>query len=238
MSILLGVRSQRNSYARHVVGLYLYASGAQRQVFSVLSHLGLSCSYPSLVGSGTQSANNVDAVSEQGQPVSIQTMDAPDGVQSILPNHVHGRHTIEDVELESGSDSSSDDEDETDLKADNMEESNSTVPKVSSTRSKTTGVGLIKRLSDACRTITREKARTTCLSYVYDNVNISFRVAEQVLGRKSALENGTCATAFSLFEATPEDLRTADLVDAFASALPLSTDDILLTTGKNLSLQG
>lgn len=53
LTVLLGTRSQRNSFARHLVGLYLYTSGAQRQVFNVLSHLGISCSYPTIVGQGT-----------------------------------------------------------------------------------------------------------------------------------------------------------------------------------------
>lgn len=49
---LLGERSQRNSYVKHVLGLYLYATGAQRQVLSVLSHLGICSSYPIIAGRG------------------------------------------------------------------------------------------------------------------------------------------------------------------------------------------
>lgn len=32
------------------MGLYAYASGAHRQVLTVLSHLGITCSYPTLTG--------------------------------------------------------------------------------------------------------------------------------------------------------------------------------------------
>ncbi|KAI0723617.1 hypothetical protein C8Q76DRAFT_767461 [Earliella scabrosa] len=46
----LGARSQKNSFARHVLGLYAYAEGAHRQVISVLSHLGITSSYPALTG--------------------------------------------------------------------------------------------------------------------------------------------------------------------------------------------
>lgn len=48
--ISLAARSQKNSYVQQVLGLYTYASGAQRQVMSVLSHLGITCSYPTLTG--------------------------------------------------------------------------------------------------------------------------------------------------------------------------------------------
>ena len=51
---LLGERSQNNSYGRHIVGLYLYATGAQRQTISVLAHMGYSSSYTSIVGTSAQ----------------------------------------------------------------------------------------------------------------------------------------------------------------------------------------
>ena len=49
--ILLGDRSQRNSYVKQVLGLYFYSTGVQRQVTAVLNSLGICCSYPALVGS-------------------------------------------------------------------------------------------------------------------------------------------------------------------------------------------
>ncbi|KAI0349390.1 hypothetical protein OH77DRAFT_1440446, partial [Trametes cingulata] len=52
--ILLRARSQRNSYVGHVMGLYLYATGASRQLVSVLSHMGLSSSYQTLAGTRTR----------------------------------------------------------------------------------------------------------------------------------------------------------------------------------------
>ena len=51
--MLLGEQSQQNSYSKHVVGLYLYASGAQRQNIGVLAHLGVSSSYPMIAGSSS-----------------------------------------------------------------------------------------------------------------------------------------------------------------------------------------
>ncbi|KAJ6517845.1 hypothetical protein DFH09DRAFT_1428362 [Mycena vulgaris] len=45
---LLGEYSHKNNYSRRIMGLYLYATGAQRQTISVMSHLGISESYQSI----------------------------------------------------------------------------------------------------------------------------------------------------------------------------------------------
>ncbi|KZV86531.1 hypothetical protein EXIGLDRAFT_680976 [Exidia glandulosa HHB12029] len=49
LSTLMRQRSRMNNMAVNHNGLYLYASGAQRQTISVLSHLGYCCSYTTLV---------------------------------------------------------------------------------------------------------------------------------------------------------------------------------------------
>ncbi|EIW77927.1 hypothetical protein CONPUDRAFT_61695 [Coniophora puteana RWD-64-598 SS2] len=49
---LLGERSNRNIVTRHVLGLYLYAGGASRQLFSILNRLGQSVSYVTVAGRG------------------------------------------------------------------------------------------------------------------------------------------------------------------------------------------
>ncbi|EJD36809.1 hypothetical protein AURDEDRAFT_45386, partial [Auricularia subglabra TFB-10046 SS5] len=49
MTSLLREHSRRNDYVAVYNGLYLYATGAQRQTISVLSHSGWSCSYPRLI---------------------------------------------------------------------------------------------------------------------------------------------------------------------------------------------
>ncbi|KAL6299961.1 hypothetical protein BKA93DRAFT_819674 [Sparassis latifolia] len=160
---LLGERSQRNSYAKHVLGLYLYSTGAQRQVLSVLSHMGICSSYPMLAGSGRESDSD--------------SLSLPHSSSMTLPFVQHG-------------------------------------------------VGLLKCLSEACHSSAHERACTGMLGYVYDNINMAFKVAEQILGRKDSQENGTCATVFPLFEATPENMQTSDLVMAYDYAPPLSFDDI------------
>ncbi len=57
MSDLLGERSQNNSLTKHVITLYLYATGAKRQLISVLHKWGLCSSYPAIAGSIT--ANDI-----------------------------------------------------------------------------------------------------------------------------------------------------------------------------------
>ena len=47
--ICLGEYSHSNNLAKQMIGLYLYASGAHRQCITVLSTLGLSESYTSLM---------------------------------------------------------------------------------------------------------------------------------------------------------------------------------------------
>lgn len=47
---LLGERSQLNSYKKHIFGLFAYASGATRQMISVMNMMGVSSSYPTLAG--------------------------------------------------------------------------------------------------------------------------------------------------------------------------------------------
>lgn len=54
MLVLLGERSQRNSYFKHIISLYLYATGASRQAISVAAHLGVGSAY-STITSGPDS---------------------------------------------------------------------------------------------------------------------------------------------------------------------------------------
>ncbi|KAH9174084.1 hypothetical protein EDB89DRAFT_2068033 [Lactarius sanguifluus] len=111
---LLGARSQKNSYAHHVMGLYLYSTGATRQQISVMNHLGLSISYTDV--------------------------------------HRH-KHRL----------------------------------------------GTLEALSESMRKVTREVAASDLYVLVYDNINMVWKVAEQILGRTDSMENGTCATLVPLF---------------------------------------
>ncbi|OSD06942.1 hypothetical protein PYCCODRAFT_1449702 [Trametes coccinea BRFM310] len=180
----LNARSQNNSYVQQVFGLYAYASGAQRQVMSVLSHLGITCSYPTLTGSTPaehDAEGNLELVTADSTPRDSEPETL---VQRVLKR----------------------------------------------------SVGLLKLLSDSSMSVAQRKAQSHRLANVYDNINMLFKVAEQILGRKDALQNGTCATAFELHDASLDDMRTADVVESLAHAPPLSLEDVLLSSDENALL--
>ncbi|KAH9177542.1 hypothetical protein EDB89DRAFT_2064518 [Lactarius sanguifluus] len=155
---LLGARSQKNSYARHVMGLYLYSTGATRQQISVINHLGLSVSYVTLAGRGNKAANLLTS--------KLATS------SNTGPGVYHHKHRL----------------------------------------------GTLEALSESMRKVTRKVAASGLYVLVYDNINMVWKVAEQILGRTDSMENGTCATIVSLFRASVEDLRATELERRFGSA--------------------
>ncbi|KAF8156294.1 hypothetical protein K438DRAFT_1621597, partial [Mycena galopus ATCC 62051] len=92
---------------------------------------------------------------------------------------------------------------------------------------KTRNPGLLTVLSDVCNATSRAIAATGLFLVVYDNINLMVRVAEQILGRKNAQENGTCATLIQLHDATSDDLLTSTLDTSILNAPPLRTEDLL-----------
>ncbi|KAG8914177.1 hypothetical protein FRC01_004190 [Tulasnella sp. 417] len=89
--------------------------------------------------------------------------------------------------------------------------------------------GLIRKLSQFCRLAARRVARTLLYLTLYDNVNISDKVAEQVMGRKDTQINGTCATIVELHNASPDSLLSSSVDEAFTTAKPLAFGDIAFT---------
>lgn len=79
MLTLLGERSQQNSYFKHVIATYLYATGASRQALSVIAHLGISSSYPTIAAGSTELPQNPkhDQVSltEQGSKSPVTQLE-------------------------------------------------------------------------------------------------------------------------------------------------------------------
>ncbi|KAJ7731865.1 hypothetical protein B0H16DRAFT_1427291 [Mycena metata] len=159
---LLGEFSHKNNFSRRIMGLYLYATGAQRQTISVMSHLGISESYQNL---------------------------------THKPRVMINRPKIEKLQ-------------------------------------RNIKPGTLQELSGSMRDFARVVASTGLFAASYDNINLVFRAAEQVMGRTDSQENGTCATIFPLWKAAAENMKIADLDSAFDSAPPLSMDDILLTAAE------
>ncbi|KII95550.1 hypothetical protein PLICRDRAFT_25991 [Plicaturopsis crispa FD-325 SS-3] len=88
--------------------------------------------------------------------------------------------------------------------------------------------GTLRTLSGAMVSMARGVAATGLFAASYDNINMVFRAAEQILGRTDTQENGTCTTIWPLWKANLEDMLVSDLTSAFDRAPPLSLFDILL----------
>ncbi|KAF8602550.1 hypothetical protein BDV93DRAFT_443842 [Ceratobasidium sp. AG-I] len=88
--------------------------------------------------------------------------------------------------------------------------------------------GTLFNLSQACRELTQSIAKAHPVGIIYDNINLTFRVAEQRLGRADTFESGTCATVFKLFKASPEDMQVSDLITSFKNAPGLTLGDLQL----------
>jgi hypothetical protein len=116
-----------------MLGLYLYASGAQRQTITVLSTLGISESYTNII-----TKNKRRATKKPEKEETHEEIDAPE------------------TQREGGEDNGS-------------------------TRSSFTGT--LHQLSESLRTNIRSIASTGLYSIVYDNINMMFRNAEQIVGR-------------------------------------------------------
>ncbi|KAJ7192777.1 hypothetical protein C8J57DRAFT_1657987 [Mycena rebaudengoi] len=88
--------------------------------------------------------------------------------------------------------------------------------------------GLLSSLREACMLTVRTIALLKLFALVYDNINLMIRIAEQILGRKNAQENGTCATMIPLHNAELEHMLSATLDNSILNAKPLTIDDIVL----------
>ncbi|KDR71311.1 hypothetical protein GALMADRAFT_39882, partial [Galerina marginata CBS 339.88] len=163
---LLGEYSNSNNWAKKAIGLYLYSTGSQRQLLSVMSHLGISESYNTITGKNSKKED-------------------PDGKTPLKG-------------LKKG--------------------------------------GSLRQLSDSMLDMARVVASKGLFATSYDNINMVFRAAEQIVGRTDAQENGTCATIWPLFKASILNMQLKDLEDSFNNALPLSILDILLTAQESKSL--
>ena len=109
-------------------------------------------------------------------------------------------------------------------------------------------LGTLEALSVSMRRAARNLAASNLYGLVYDNINMLWKVAEQIIGRTSlfsessfviwmgpliwpsdSMENGTCATIVSLFRANLKDLNAIELERRFSVAPELTVGDIMLT---------
>lgn len=137
------------------------ATGAQRQHFSVLSALGVTMGYTSIISQGKE-----------------------------LKKARKG-----DVDVNTGSEGScsgSDEEEEAQERAEKEVGTARRVMALKPKRKRTPGV--LVQLSTTCRETAREVASSRVFATTYDNINLMFRVAEQILGRQSKCFNAYPAT--------------------------------------------
>ncbi|KAI5822794.1 hypothetical protein K523DRAFT_406741 [Schizophyllum commune Tattone D] len=213
-ALLLGEHSRENSYFRHIFGLYLYASGASRQLITVLNHLGVSVSYVTLAGRGGKSLA-WDGIPTPSQDVEA-TADSPSmdvDSEAAEVSQIESDAADGNISVASGSQTSA---------------SPAVIPVKRKTR--VLRLGTLEKLSLSMRELTRELVANHAFLIVYDNINMSWKVAEQIIGRTDAVESGTCSTVVLLHGGEkPSDMRTEDLDRALSQAPPLSIDDIRLT---------
>ncbi|KXN82724.1 hypothetical protein AN958_02062 [Leucoagaricus sp. SymC.cos] len=98
-------------------------------------------------------------------------------------------------------------------------------------------LGTLFQLSESMRNEARTVAASGTFGVVYDNINMTLRSAEQVIGRHDSQENGTCATVFPLWKADLANLDAGKLKDAIQSAPPLTVPDILLSKEEEKSFR-
>ncbi|EJD47860.1 hypothetical protein AURDEDRAFT_30600, partial [Auricularia subglabra TFB-10046 SS5] len=174
-SSLLREHSRGNNLVSSQVGLYLYVSGAQRQTISVMSHLGLSCSYTALVGKGTKALIQAPEASPS-VALAAASLSAPAGA---TPRHRRP--------------------------------------------------GILPVLSETCMSDARRVAEKEEHETTYDNLNLMFKAAEQIVGHKDSQENGTCGTLTPFHGEVGDALDFDKAEEHFAKAPPLSPRDILMS---------
>lgn len=145
---LLGEYSHKNNYSRRIMGLYLYATGAQRQTISVMSHLGVSESYQSLT-------HKPRLVINRRRKRTPLFHDPPAPPFSTPSNAAPDTQTPFDPEI--------------------------LTKKLEALIY--TKYGSLGELSMSMRSMARAVASTGLFAATYDNINMMFRAAEQVMGR-------------------------------------------------------
>lgn len=144
-----------------MIGMYLYASGAQRQNFTVLSHLGISIGYSSLVRNEEVPENRITA--EDGAAAELAVLSEP---LSKSPASVLA--TVDSADISTNNSS-------------HISDDHSETPAVLRPRKRR--LGLLPLLSIVMRQKARTIASVGLYGEVYDNINFMNRTGEQIIGR-------------------------------------------------------
>lgn len=134
------------------MALYLYATGAQRQTISVMSHLGISESYQSLTH---KERIVIDRRRRRVEHDEEELPQPPSTPSNSPPPFSPLDAAVLSAKMES---------------------------------LRRTKLGTLQELSSSMRNIARGIASTGLFAASYDNINMMFRAAEQVIGRTGNLE--------------------------------------------------
>ncbi|KAF6743049.1 hypothetical protein DFP72DRAFT_859600 [Ephemerocybe angulata] len=204
--------SQSNNIMKRLMGLYFYATGTARQTIGVLSKFRFSESYANIVAKGSRTTETSAMLpTSEPDPMSSE----PDSTSSSDP--VQAQPTSSDASSSVGTLPLA----STTILSD--------VSSASDTPQKRKTPGTLQQLSDGARKEARKVAASGLTGCVYDNINFSDRIAEQVLGRTNTVESGTCATIWPLKDASLEDMKLEDYDASFAAAGSLKISDVLHT---------
>ncbi|KAF8172686.1 hypothetical protein BJ912DRAFT_1024993 [Pholiota molesta] len=175
----LGEYSRSNNRVKRMISVYMYSAGAQCQLMTVISSLGLAESYSNLI-SKNRRRQRVTRSRTRGSQNADSAGEGTDQVTAVVGK-----------------------------------------------------TGTLHQLSESMRQEARNIAAEGLFATVYDNINMNFNNAEQIIGRHDTQENGTCATIVPLFDAKVEDLDLNKFQTAFLEAPVLKRDDILHTPAES-----
>ncbi|KII85581.1 hypothetical protein PLICRDRAFT_31751 [Plicaturopsis crispa FD-325 SS-3] len=215
---LLGEYSYANNFVKRIMGLYFFATGTQRQSMTVVSHLGLAESYSNLTAKPRKKTRHKKRSNRSRSPSPSNASAS----RSHSPSPAHQPSTSTTTA------ESADAAHPPGVAAADQWLPDGASPVTDPSLLHPGRAGTLRTLSESMMTSARSVAATGLYATVYDNINMVFRAAEQIMGRTDSQENGTCATIWPLWKARLEDMRVADLTTAFDAAPPLSITDIVL----------
>ncbi|RDB26708.1 hypothetical protein Hypma_005341 [Hypsizygus marmoreus] len=205
LSLLKGA-SQKNSFPQAVHSTYLLATGSQRQHFSVLSSLGITMGYTSVISQGSKtdavnsgepnqpSASNGDTAAPAHQPLITEVDANSDATQKKPKKRTQG--TLLQLSLAC-------------LR---------TVKRLAATHLFSTGYDNVNFMIRIAEQILGRSSKCTTLECTSEGSLVP-----------DAQENGTCGTIFPLHEAELKHMLTEDLNKRILDAPPLSIYQLQLT---------
>lgn len=163
----LGEFSRANDLIKRLMTLYLFSTGAERQLINVLSNLGVASSYSTLISSRLRRHRKTRKTRQPSGSVPPPSTEPNNAASTSTPPTASATPAL-------------------------IVESPAT-PNVTPTAEPGLSgqegqrLGTLYQLSDSVREEARAIARTGLYGVVYDNININFANAEQIIGRHGEL---------------------------------------------------